>query len=391
MASIADIPFNPADNGAAAELAQTALYGNQEQGLGWRMLENVPNATSVAGWNAWRASNTIVGNKGGVERGRIRNHLPGNLSKMSSYHNITGTGKYSPFDILAKGGNWAERAISSKKLTPGPAGAGDEAAFASGTYSRISTASRLSMSASDSKAMVGAANFLNTTDPDFYKRIHDFHDLGNGGSMSGRQMGDYVSMSSKGSYSNAISGYMRGAQHGNVTGASRTLGNRHWVEGVTRNVTDDAGKVISTKTFGGAVKGAQHFMLGGGNKAFSRAGFKAASSAGVKYGAGKFALGSAAKAAAWATPGVNVAMAAWTAIDLTKMGIEAAREIPGFTRDALNSFKGGIQKPVFGTRYVDNDVAATSRQRGVTAIQNSQLNMRSALGSEAAGMHAYYG
>lgn len=53
--------------------------------------------------------------------------------------------------------------------------------------------------------------------------------------------------------------------------------------------------------------------------------------------------------------------------------------------------QGTINKPLFGTGYVDNEVAASSRARGVMAIQNSRLNARSLLGSEASMMAAHFG
>lgn len=65
---------------------------------------------------------------------------------------------------------------------------------------------------------------------------------------------------------------------------------------------------------------------------------------------------------------------------LVKTGLEAGQSI-----------MGSIDKPLMGMGYRDNSVAATSRQRGVMAIQNSQLNARSILGSEAAGLHAHFG
>jgi hypothetical protein len=46
---------------------------------------------------------------------------------------------------------------------------------------------------------------------------------------------------------------------------------------------------------------------------------------------------------------------------------------------------------MFGTGFKDNEVAATSRARGVMAIQNSRLNARSLLGSEASMMAAHFG
>jgi hypothetical protein len=58
---------------------------------------------------------------------------------------------------------------------------------------------------------------------------------------------------------------------------------------------------------------------------------------------------------------------------------------------AAQSTLGSINKGVMGMGFKDNAVAATSRQRGVMAIQNSRLNARSALGSEAAMLNAHFG
>jgi len=60
-------------------------------------------------------------------------------------------------------------------------------------------------------------------------------------------------------------------------------------------------------------------------------------------------------------------------------------------KDAVKSMQGTINKPMFGTGFKDNEVAATSRSRGVMAIQNSRLNARSLLGSEAGMMASHFG
>ena len=62
-----------------------------------------------------------------------------------------------------------------------------------------------------------------------------------------------------------------------------------------------------------------------------------------------------------------------------------------FGKDALKSMQGTINRPLFGAGFKDNEVAATSRSRGVMAIQNSRLNARSALGSEGSMMAAHFG
>jgi hypothetical protein len=88
----------------------------------------------------------------------------------------------------------------------------------------------------------------------------------------------------------------------------------------------------------------------------------------------------------------NPILTAAAVYDISKMAATAV--IGGgarFARDAMKSMQGSINKPAFGMGYVDNEVAATSRARGVAAIQNSRLNARSALGSEAGMIASHFG
>lgn len=88
----------------------------------------------------------------------------------------------------------------------------------------------------------------------------------------------------------------------------------------------------------------------------------------------------------------NPILTAAAIYDISKMAATAV--IGGgarFARDAMKSMQGSINKPAFGMGYVDNEVAATSRARGVAAIQNSRLNARSSLGSEAGMMASHFG
>jgi hypothetical protein len=62
-----------------------------------------------------------------------------------------------------------------------------------------------------------------------------------------------------------------------------------------------------------------------------------------------------------------------------------------FAKDAMKSMQGTLNKPIFGAGFKDIEVAATSRARGVMAIQNSRLNARSMLGSEGGMMAAHFG
>jgi hypothetical protein len=92
-----------------------------------------------------------------------------------------------------------------------------------------------------------------------------------------------------------------------------------------------------------------------------------------------------------ALPGVNLLMTASLVYDLGKMAGEVVKSGINLARDAGKSLQGTIAKPMFGMGYKDTEAAATSRSRGVMAIQNSRLNMRSLLGNEASMMASYYG
>lgn len=77
--------------------------------------------------------------------------------------------------------------------------------------------------------------------------------------------------------------------------------------------------------------------------------------------------------------------------DLGKMAGEVVKSGINLAKDANKSLQGSINKPLFGMGYKDSEAAATSRSRGVMAIQNSHLNARSALGAEASMMAAHFG
>lgn len=98
-----------------------------------------------------------------------------------------------------------------------------------------------------------------------------------------------------------------------------------------------------------------------------------------------------ARAAALGIPVLQVVAAASLVYDLGRMGGEVIKSGINLARDAAVSMQGSINKPMFGMGYRDTELAATSRARGVMAIQNSRLNARSALGSEAAMMAAHFG
>jgi hypothetical protein len=147
---------------------------------------------------------------------------------------------------------------------------------------------------------------------------------------------------------------------------------------------DDAGKL--TGRFSGVYAGKAAEALDQG--VFKTLGVKRTmQAAGTKKGA--MVLG--ARTAAMAIPGLNLLATASLVYSLGQMGGELIKSGANLAKDAVKSMKGSIDKPLFGMGYKDNEIAATSRARGVMAIQNSRLNARSMLGSEAGMMAAHFG
>lgn len=105
-------------------------------------------------------------------------------------------------------------------------------------------------------------------------------------------------------------------------------------------------------------------------------------------GGAEVAAGLGLRAAAMYVPYLNIAVAAWTAYDLAKALVP---RIPTMLAETYTSYTGWNNKAMFGAGFKMNEAGMTSRSRGVMAIQNSRLNARSILGSEAGGMAAYYG
>lgn len=119
--------------------------------------------------------------------------------------------------------------------------------------------------------------------------------------------------------------------------------------------------------------------------------------AGKAFSAGEYKvaarLGGRALGAAYAKVSgpLNIVGTASLVYDLGKMAAVGVVSAGNFAKEAAKSMQGSMRKPLFGMGYQDNEVAATSRSRGVMAIQNSRLNARSMLGSEAGMMAAHFG
>ena len=203
-----------------------------------------------------------------------------------------------------------------------------------------------------------------------------------GGQIGAR--GDLLASSMAGKGTRYMAGYTRGA-----------LGFGQFTEGAAEKGAKQAIAIMS-EALGKGIVGAQGTALTGEVAAQSilkegvlkTLGFKGGMEAlGTKAGAK--VLG--ARAFAQALPGINLIATAALVYDVGRLGGELIKSGINLASDAEKSLQGSFSKPVFGMGYRDTEAAATSRSRGVMAIQNSRLNARSALGSEASMMSAHFG
>jgi hypothetical protein len=195
--------------------------------------------------------------------------------------------------------------------------------------------------------------------------------------------GNLIASTIGGAGTQYFAGYFRGAKgmfrQAGLTGASK--------KGALKAVLDLQSAVNKTGVLGSRIgfKAAGDIAAGSVYKKFGISGLAklGATKAGAKF------LG--ARAAALAIPGLQFVAAASFIYDLGKMGGEIVKSGINLARDANRSLQGSMGKPLFGMGYRDSEMAATSRSRGVMAIQNSRLNARSVLGSEASMMAAHFG
>lgn len=216
---------------------------------------------------------------------------------------------------------------------------------------------------------------MNNVTPSVYDKA--MLSLRAGGTEARGVAGNLLASSMAGKGTQYLGGYFRGAQ-----GFARAGGLSEAAEkGALRAVShlDETFAKIGIKT------SAQTVLEGGVLKNLGSKGIlKTLGTSG-----GARVLG--ARAAAMAIPGLQFVAAASFVYDLGKMAGEVVKSGINLARDANKSLQGSINKPMFGMGYKDTEAAATSRARGVMAIQNSRLNARSVLGSEAAMMASHFG
>jgi hypothetical protein len=405
---------------------------NTESGLAMRMLEHAPGITSLMGYGIYRGSNTMMrggfGGRGAAPgasqfmgssarqqralaagkspmlKGFMSNYMsprPGMLGRLShlGVFQSYGTGAYSPFrmgEALNKSAKakdfFARRGVDT--TTGNVFGPGLMSAVSAGR--RVDKLEQKAISGSKRAARkvqkvrenaqaiarmnnVSMANVGSIIGPD-RRMIPGSLTSGSTGNMLASSLGGSGTQFMAGAFrasmglgvadltGNALLGHQRVQQKVAASLGSSGITGRG---GTLYQTADDAAKILQ-----------QGFMKTLGSKGTASL---------VSQGGAKMAGILAMKGIGLALPGVQLVAAASLAYDLGKMGGEIVKNGINLVRDANISMQGSLAKPIFGMGYRDTEAAATSRARGVMAIQNSRLNARSALGGEAAMMAAHYG
>lgn len=195
-----------------------------------------------------------------------------------------------------------------------------------------------------------------------------------------------------GKISNAITKYVSGVMDSSLmTRGQKVVGGRVYARLNKTGISKGVKAFTEEFATGGKYAGGFFRELRGGGKMLGSAFEYALEKGGSKMVAAKMAGMGATKIGAAMLPGLNVLATASMLYDIGKGIGKIAVAGQNFAKDALKSMQGSINKPLFGAGFVDNEVSASSRARGVMAIQNSRLNARSLLGSEASMMAAHFG
>jgi hypothetical protein len=385
---------------------------SQDMPLAYGLLDAVPGVATTTAWNIGRVSNTITGGgtagrysrfKGrgsnpyipdsnydyspgrgrggmfGVRGGGITQTVgPRHMRRLTRAANIdpsfygAKSGIYTPFNSLASIGNRlfsktegrlkGNAALKVQEMVGSAPRTQGEAMFSSGTLGRISSMGRISAMGDRAfdKSALNIRSAIADINPTYYKE--NFLP-GIKGLMNAETGGDdalrYAYRSGVGS---TINSRIAGRAAGYIQGAEAAYKGKAALHGALSTATGHFrdGLHMGAK----AVVGPNPTKLGKFvGKGYATGILRGASTAGWIMLAHDIALGVGRLAGA----GIKTAFG------------------------AAQSTLGSINKGVMGMGFKDNAVAATSRQRGVMAIQNSRLNARSALGSEAAMLNAHFG
>ena len=288
---------------------------------------------------------------------------------------------YSPFQAAARAGNWGARKIAGDGALGAALRAEGGGNFVErGMIARLSAAGRVENMSS--RAFAGSqrnvANMLlgNDLSP---QHVGAIRNLNQAGMASALRM-----------QAGAVGGFVQGAQRANNLGdlAAGTKSGLYTrsasvgAEAAMRWTGELAGKGVNYS--GRGVSGAMRFV---GSSAVK--GGMAGAGKATAIAAGRFA---ATRVATYGIPVLGQALLVKDLIKLTAGLVgNMAKGTVRIAADAFKSYSGNFSTGPMQGGFRDNDVARTTRQRGVMAIANSQLNARSVLGSEAGVMASHFG
>ena len=378
-------------------------------------LDAVPGLSQTTAWNTFRGSRTIAYGGKGVSQisGFAATMNPKYMFRMPSAGALGGRSveaanyafsskkyapgaTYTPVNMLARGGNYGFAKTAGylgKKESLGKIGSAITSINSEGKAFNVGALSRITAGSKMARGKLPTGNlldFMGKTDQSLYQNYTKNRALMGlrGTTLSGKEASHLLAMSNTGAVSGRIAGFMATTQTGALatTGADAAL--NYAIEFMSKGGFERAGGQFAVKA--GSEQMFAKAGLKAGDKVTMSAAQKIGGKAGLKIGA---RLGAAAAVNAIPIAGqiASAVLLADLAMDVGKLGVEVFKSGVDFAKDAAISYKGSINKGVMGMGYRDNTVAATSRSRGVQAIQNSRLNARSVLGSEAGAMHAHFG
>ena len=370
---------------------------------------------------AAKAAATGTNTKMPLSKGFRANHITarpaalGRYNSLAMFNGAEKTGFYSPFQMAASfGGKQVAKSSAFRTAVYGSdaALAPETQVFQRGMVSMMTAGRKIDRLESKAASRVVTRNGLDTTVKGSSRaarkvataqeQVRRLAMMNNPGLLNAGTTGVLApGKMAQGSFmGKALAGDITPGLTGNLmASAGKTEGSR-FVQGYVRGTLGHAGTAgLTGEALSGANKALSHMTTALGGDAvkaanvFKQGAFKTLGTKGVFQAAatkqGAMALG--ARAGMMAIPGLNLLATASLVYDLGKMGGEVVKSGINLAKDAVKSMKGSIDKPMFGMGYKDNEVAATSRARGVAAIQNSRLNARSALGSEGAMMASHFG
>lgn len=368
-----------------------------------QMLNNIPAASAAAGHFARRGSNAILSGGyrgsnlpgGDIKRAWKNNNIfnPHNWNRMENIDPLVGRGKYQPF-VMARMGNamgrWATGssrafAASGQKFSQTSMGksvanfSGGQPLFTGGMLSRITASSKV--------GLMSDARFarMNTGSVSSFLSATGMSDEAVRAATSSRgAMQRSILTSGTTGISAYAGGYISAFTHGGATStagiASGSKAMRGW--NVARGFADDVGirgsTSLTARNIGRATMGTTKAAIAGGKYA----------TAGISLMKGGALMGG--RLAAMASP-LAPLMTAWMVYDLAKLGTLAAGNLIQTGLEAPKAFQGNLNGRLMDPGFRETESSMTSRARGVQAIQNSRLNARSVLGSEAGSMASHFG